>query len=364
MSHDVEDHQIGRLILYATLLVLGYLAYRVVQPFLVEIGWAVVLAICLAPAHDRLRPRLGPARASAVLVLLTLVLLVTPAISAGLALLDQGPDAVAEVNRILQDRSGPATERLHAGWAWARDRVPRLPSEEDAIQILSDQTGSVARFAAERAGGVARDAASVMLSLIITLLLLFFLLRDSEVFASKLIRVLPFGRQRNQRLLSLTGTLVTASVTASLAVALVQGLLGGLTLAMLGIRGAMLGGLMMMIASLIPVVGCALVWVPVAMWQLLSGHFVRGVVLVAVGLLVNGNMDHLIRPLFLSGAARMSTLVVLVSMMGGVSAFGFIGVVLGPVVLAVLAALVESESEEEAPVPSPPTAPAAPPVQQ
>ena len=127
--------------------------------------------------------------------------------------------------------------------------------------------------------------------------------------------------------------------------------------------GAALWGGLIAVLSTLPAVGAALVWAPAAIWLAVSGSLVKGVILALVGLLVLGNVDNVVRPLLLSGSARMSTLVLIISLLGGVSAFGFIGIVLGPVVAAVLTALVESyvpgEDEPAAPAAEPP--PVAPP---
>jgi predicted PurR-regulated permease PerM len=125
-------------------------------------------------------------------------------------------------------------------------------------------------------------------------------------------------------------------------IAVIQGLIGGLTFLALGVDGAALWGGLMAVLSALPAVGAALVWAPAAIWLAVSGSLVKGVILALVGVLVLGNVDNVVRPLLLSGSARMSTLVLIISLLGGVSAFGFIGIVLGPVVAAVLTALVES----------------------
>jgi predicted PurR-regulated permease PerM len=155
-------------------------------------------------------------------------------------------------------------------------------------------------------------------------------------------RLLPFGREQNERLLVLTRDIVSASVTSMLVVAVVQGAIGAVTFLLLGVPGAALWAGLMTVLSLLPAVGAALVWAPAAIWLAVSGSLVKGIVLALVGVLVLGNVDNVVRPMVLSGSARMSTLVLIVSLLGGVSAFGFIGIVLGPVVAAVLTALVES----------------------
>ena len=140
-------------------------------------------------------------------------------------------------------------------------------------------------------------------------------------------------------------------MTSTLAVALIQGVLGGLVFVLLGVPGAALWSGIMTVLALLPAVGAALVWAPAAIWLAVSGSLVKGIILALVGLLILGNVDNVVRPLLLSGSARMNTLVLIISLLGGVSAFGFIGIVLGPVVAAVVTALFESYQlhPEEAP---------------
>jgi predicted PurR-regulated permease PerM len=208
---------------------------------------------------------------------------------------------------------------------------------------------------AGQAGGILKSLARFAFSLVITLAVLFFLLRDAAAFASALRRVLPFGPEQNDRLMALADELVTASVTATLTIAAIQGVVGGALFAVLGIPGAVLWGVMMALLALLPIVGAALVWVPAAAWLIISGSWGKGLLLLAFGVLVLGSVDNVVRPLLLSGKAQLNTLVLVISLMGGVSAFGFIGIVLGPLVAAVLTAMVESYQV--------PPVPAAPPSQ-
>jgi predicted PurR-regulated permease PerM len=255
---------------------------------------------------------------------------------------------------------GGAASWFHQAWEWARARAPFLPTEQEAISSVTASVGKVAQFLAGQAGGLLKGAANFVFTLVITLAVLFFMIRDAPVLERGLRRVLPFGPEQNDRLLVITSDLVSASVTATLAIAAVQGVIGGVTFALLGIPMAVLWGSMMAIFALLPVVGATLVWAPAALWLALSGSLVKGIVLAAVGVLVLGNVDNVVRPLLLAGKSQMNTLVLIISLMGGVSAFGFIGIVLGPLVAALLTALVESyHAAPDAPLPLP-EAPAAP----
>jgi predicted PurR-regulated permease PerM len=340
MTRERESRRIAFLLFYGTVLLLAWLAYRIVEPFLAQIGWAIVLAICLQPLQGRLRPRLGRTRTAIVLTLLVLVLFVLPVAFAGSALMSEGQQVVADLRAELSNKGGAASF-LHSGWEWFRSRLPWLPSEDEAIARIEASAGDVAGFMASRAGALLAGAAVFVFNLVITLGLLFFLLRDSDSFAAGLRRLLPFGPDQNQRLVTLAEQLVTASVSATLVIGIVQGIVGGVTFALLGIRGAAVWGLIMGIVSFLPLVGATLIWLPAATWLILSGSIGKGIALLAVVVGIMGNVDNVVRPLLLS-------------LMGGVSAFGFIGIVLGPLVAAIVTALFESylEPAEEAP-PSP-----------
>ena len=359
MSRKTEAERVSQLVFYGTVLLIGWLAFRIVRPFLVEIGWAVVLAICLDPIRVRLLPRLGPTRTALVLTLAVVVLLVIPVAFVGTAVVQQGGPAVSYVEEQLRSGGGAASW-FHQAWEWARARAPFLPTEQEAIAGVTASIGKAAQFVAGQAGGLLKGAANFLFTLVITLAVLFFMIRDAPMLERGLRRVLPFGPEQNERLLVITSDLVSASVTATLAIAALQGIIGGVTFALLGIPMAVLWGTMMAIFALLPLVGAALVWAPAAIWLALSGSLVKGIVLAAVGVLVLGNVDNVVRPLLLAGKSQMNTLVLIISLMGGVSAFGFIGIVLGPLVAALLTALVESyhAAPEAAPTP-PPEAPAA-----
>jgi predicted PurR-regulated permease PerM len=348
---------VSQLVFYGTVLLIGWLAYRIVKPFLVEIGWAVVLAIVLDPIRVRLLPRLGPTRTAAVLTLAVVVLLVIPVVFVGTTLVREGGPAVGYLEEQLRSGGG-AGAWFHQAWEWARARAPFLPTEQEAIASVTAGIGRAAQFLAGQAGGLLKGAANFLFALVITLAVLFFMVRDAPVLEQGLRRVLPFGAEQNDRLLVITSDLVSASVTSTLAIAALQGVIGGLTFALLGIPSAVLWGTMMAFLALLPVVGAALVWVPAALWLALSGALVKGIVLALVGVLVLGNVDNVVRPLLLAGKSQMNTLVLIISLLGGVSAFGFIGIVLGPLVAALLTALVESY--HAAPGGAPPALPEAP----
>jgi predicted PurR-regulated permease PerM len=150
-------------------------------------------------------------------------------------------------------------------------------------------------------------------------------------------------------------------VGSTFAVAITQGALTGLTLGLLGFHAPVFWGVMTAFLSLVPVVGAGLVWAPAAIWLFATGDVVRGAVLVGVGIGVIGMADNILRPLLLSGRTTMHGLLVFISLLGGVAAFGFIGLVIGPVIMATFETLLGTVVQAEVPAAERAQPPAQPP---
>jgi predicted PurR-regulated permease PerM len=351
-----ETDRLMRAVFYGTCLLVGWLMWRIVRPFELQIGWAAVLAICLNPIRNRLAARLGATKAAAVVTLGVLFLVVLPATFVGYTLYDEGATSVAYAKQKLADQGGPAV-LFHRIWEWGRVQAPVLPEERVVLDEISASVGRILEFVAHRAGAMIAGLVGFVFSLVIMLSILFFLLRDSPAFARALRRVMPFEPELNERFINLTSDLVSASVTTMLVNAAIQGAIGAVAFLLLGVPGALLWALIMTILTFLPLVGSALVWVPVTISLALAGHLGKALVLLLIGLVILGNVDNVIRPLLLSGKSKLNTLVLIISLMGGISAFGFIGVVLGPLVAVLLTAIVESYAarpEDEWPVPEAP----------
>jgi len=353
MSPPTDRQRVNVLFFYGAVVLVGWLFFRIIEPFLVEIAWAAVLGICFQPVHARLERRFGPSRAALLSTLVVTALIVIPGLLVASALVSEGGHAVNDLQAVFK-RDG--TTRLRAAWEWARLQAPFLPPADDVMDRATESMGSMAASVAAQAGGVLKNVASFLFSLIIVLFVLFFFLRDGAAVQRVIDRTLPFPTDQRRRLIKQTEDLVSASVSATLLIAVIQGIAGGLAFAALGLRSPVVWGVVMGVASFIPLIGTALVWLPAALWLLASGSGVRGIVLIAIGALI-GNVDNVVRPLLLSGKSELNGLLVFLSLMGGVSAFGFIGIVLGPLVAATVVALLDSYTEPlpDDPVPLPDT---------
>jgi len=355
MNHAGSERDRFVLVLfYGVLLLAGYLAFRVVAPFLAPLGWAAVFAMVLNPVHARLASRVGRSRAAAATTVLAVVIIVGPAITV-LAIL------TSEVTSVVQRiQAGglviPAAPDVQEWYASLRQKIV-IPLPADPTATLVDAFRSVATFLAARAGTILQNVASFVFHLFVMLFGLFYFLRDGERIVSIIRQLLPFEPERRDRMITQTNDLVVATVGSTFAVAIVQGALTGLTLGVLGFQSPVLWGVMTAFTALLPAVGSGLVWGPAAIYLFATGHVVKGIILVGIGVGVIGMADNVLRPLLLSGRTTMHGLLVFISLLGGMAAFGFIGLVIGPVAIAAIGTLLDAVLEEQSPPGPEPDAP-------
>jgi predicted PurR-regulated permease PerM len=186
------------------------------------------------------------------------------------------------------------------------------------------------------------DIAVLLFQLLVTLIALFFFLRDADTIMRDVRGVLPFEDLRRERMIRQTRDIVYASIAAGLVIAALQGLAGGLVFALLGLGAPVFWGVMMGLLALLPFVGTWVVWMPAAIWLIATDQVVKGVVLTVLGGTIVASIDNVLRPIILSGRAKMNGLLMFLSLLGGVSLFGLLGIVLGPLVSAIVTGLFEA----------------------
>jgi predicted PurR-regulated permease PerM len=329
-------------VFYLLILLIGYLTYLVIRPFLAPLAWAIVFAVMFSRVHVELSPRIGPSRSALAATLLAAVLIVAPAVMLVSVVAREAPQVID----YLQQVSETAPRQIDRLWDVVRRRSP-IPLPSDPAFVVREGAQRILAFLAPRAGAAVADLFATLGSLFVMLFAMFFLLRDGHTLARQVRDLLPLPEAVRDRLMTDTRDLIVASVGAGLVVAVTQGTIGGITFWLLGIRAAVIWGVVMAVCSLIPLVGSTLVWVPTALWLLLSGEIVRGVILILVGVFAIGLADNILRPILLAGRTTASGLVVFLGLLGGAAAFGFIGLVLGPIVLVTAGSLLRVFSRHE-----------------
>jgi predicted PurR-regulated permease PerM len=336
---DIDGRaRLSTLLYYGVVLLLFYLVYRIFEPFLVPLGWAVVLVVCFYPLHKSLERRWGRGRASAASTLGVALLLVIPALLLLGGFVRQGLDAARAISQAHGSAEAPLIAEINRVTAWLQQYFPAMKTV-DPVQIVEQGTEKLAQFLAERAGSVAKNAALFLLDLFIMLFALFYLFRDADSIVDGVRRALPFDAPQREEMLAQARELISASVTASLGISAVQGIIGGVSFTVVGLPAPIFWGVVMAFFALLPLVGSWIIWVPAALWLFTQGHIWGGVTLGITCGLIAGTIDHFVRPILLSGRARMSPLLVFISVLGGISVFGMLGFVLGPIVVATAAGI-------------------------
>lgn len=313
------------------------------------IFWAVVLGILFMPVNAWLQARLPrrPSLASALTVALIFVTVLVPALLVASAVAAEATQLLA---RIQAGEFDPG-----AAVRWVQDQVPWLSERAARIGIdlkewqakLSGAALQGSRFVASMALTAGQNVARFIVMFFLMLYLLFFVIRDGESVVRHLERAMPLPDDLERRLTSKFAEVARATLKGTIVVGIVQGALGGIIFAILGIQGAVFWGCVMVIMSVIPAVGPGIIWLPAAVFLLASGSVVKGVVLIAYGVLVIGLVDNFLRPLLVGRDTKMPDYLVLLSTLGGLGMFGITGFVLGPIVAALFLTgwqMFESES--------------------
>ncbi|MDA2913754.1 AI-2E family transporter [Acidobacteriia bacterium AH_259_A11_L15] len=339
-----------RILLVVLLGLLVYLVYLVFAPFLVALAWAVVLTIMFFPVHRAIRKRLRwPNLSALVSTLLLAGLILGPGLLILGAFTGQAIDAVRWFQQEWQEGRVPFGQFLgHIPidriLDWLADH--NIPVE-DWRAFVTDKLQRLAGFLAGQAGRLARNVLSFLFTLFVTLFATFYLFRDGPALYERLRRALPLSPTHRDQLLNTAQDTLYASLFSGFVVAGVQGTMGGITFWALGIGAPVLWGIIMAFLSLLPVLGAWIVWVPACIFLLLQGEYLKATILFGVGAGVIGLTDNFLRPVLVSGRAQLNGLLVFVSILGGVIAFGLLGIILGPIVVAVGSAVVKSYTTEE-----------------
>ena len=334
------------------LLVLVTLAFAwTLGGLLLPVFWAVVLAVLFSPLFRWFDRRLGGrSTVASLLTLLTVLLLVVaPLIGLGAAVTQE---AVGVYQRVASGEID-ITEPV----ATVEALLPRLGRRAEELGVdfeqirenVSSSAVAVSRTIASRMLAVGQGTVEFTLLLAVTLYVLFFFVRDGDRLTELLIRALPLGDPRERRLLTKFAAVTRATVKGTFVIAAVQGMIGGIAFALLGLGSPLLWGVVMAVFSLLPAVGGAIVWVPAAVYLLAIGSWGKALILVGVGAGIMGTVDNALRPILVGRDAGMPDYMILLSTLGGLATFGFSGLVIGPVVAGLFLTVWEIFTEEFGP---------------
>jgi len=316
---------------YGALVLLGYLVYLVVSPFILPLAWSGVLAIFFYPVYGYCRRRYSPNWSAAICTLGVTAVLIVPVLLILLYATREAVEASASVREAVA--SGKAIVPYELANT-AREHLPQSWQQVDLTSYIRQGAEKAAAFLASRVGSLLKNVFSFVVNLFILLFALFFVFRDGEriVWAGR--HLIPFERNVQDEMLQESRDLIFASVALSLLIAAVQGTLGGMAMALAGLSAPVFLGLLIGFCSIIPVVGSGLVWVPAVLYLGFSGHWGKALMVVAICGGVAGLADNLLRPLLLRNRTKLNDLLIFISILGGLEVFGLLGLILGPTIVA------------------------------
>lgn len=333
----IQQQRLGAVFFYVIIALLLYFTYLVFEPFLAPLCWAAVLAVVFDPLNKRIEREWGRGRAAITCTILVTLLLIVPAIGIGISFVHQGLQAAAAVQRGI---GNGGLSRFDRSWEWVTSHIPGL-TPESLSQLLHHAIEATATFLASKIGVVLRNVAIFIFDLVVTIIAMFYFFRDSAEIMARLRQILPFDRDSREEVVGKSRELIFASVTMTLAAAVIHGLAGGIGFAIVGITAPVFWGVAIAFFSLLPVVGDLIIWIPAMIGEIVGGHWGKAILLAIIITIVAGVIDNLMRPLFLSGRARMNGLIVFIAVIGGIAVFGLLGIILGPIIIATFASLLD-----------------------
>lgn len=307
----------------------------VIRDFLMTIFVAAVFSGLVHPLYGRLRVAFGgrEALASAMTLLVILLLVGGPVVFIVTIVTNEAVRMTDNVAPWLtQIANNPA------GLSTYLDRVPGIerlaPYREMLLAKADEAAGRLGRIVVSSLSSTTRGTLALIIDFFMMLYAMFFFLMHGRRYLDSMLQYLPLRESEQNQMLDRFVSVARATLKGTLLIGIVQGTLGGAIFAILGIPGAVLWGLLMIVFSLLPVIGGALVWVPAAIILAIQGSWIKALVLVVFCSLVIGSIDNVLRPRLVGHDTQMPDLMILFSTLGGIAVFGGIGFIIGPIIAA------------------------------
>jgi predicted PurR-regulated permease PerM len=333
----------GDVLFYGVILLLIYLVYRVFEPFLVPLGWAAVFAVIFYSLNKRLEQRWGRTLSAAVSTAGVTLILIVPALLMMTLFVREGIDATRDMQASMAAGEFGGFNRA---WGWIAAHVA-AQTAVNLPELVRQGASRLGEYLASELGAVLRNVVLFLFELVVMLFALFYFLRDGAAIMRRIRLFLPFEEAMRERMLAEARDLIFASVTTSLVIAAVQGVVCGGAFAIVGVSSALFWGVVMAFLSLLPVVGAWPIWIPAAIWLFSTGHMVRALILIGICAGLGSTIDNILRPVLLGGRSSLNGLLVFISVLGGIAVFGVLGVVLGPIVVATAVGVLDVYSEKD-----------------
>ena len=342
-----REHIFLIFILFLTFLSI-YLLYQILSPFLPSIIWAVLLAIVFYPLFQKLQHLLKKREVLSALImtLLVLIVIVLPFTLLMASLASDAIDIYHQVEEMIK------TGQLQAYF----ERIKEIPilkwilaglgqhidlSQTNPLPLLLNNLNRISTLIFNQTTILLKGFSTFIAGFFFTLLSLYYLFKDGSHLFGRLKEIIPLPSRERDLLIRRFEDMIYATIYGGILIAMIQGVLGGLSFWVLGLPSPIFWGAAMGLLSFIPIGGTALIWVPAAILLLIGGAVLKGLILLGLGVLVISMVDNLLKPFFISTRTNIPPLLLFFAVLGGIQAFGLIGLVAGPLVATLFLTLIE-----------------------
>lgn len=322
-----------------------YLFYRIIAPFFVPLAWAAVFAILFNPLYERLTAKTKRAGLAALIVtLLLLVLIIGPVTYLFVELVDQASGAVSRVNELYA--SGELGRLLHLDLPWLSPLMAKLSpyfdiTKIDLNELAKDSVDKVGGLVLGQTSWLITNATRALMYFLMMLFATYYFLKDGRLIIERVRRLVPLPVEQTGLALANLRDVIFATMYSGALIALLQGFLGGLLFWIVGIPSALFWGAIMAFLSILPFIGAFIVYVPAGLILILSGSWIKGLIVLLFGTVIVSQVDNFLRPMLVAGRTSMHALLLFFSMAGGVALFGLVGLVVGPLVAAMFTGVLD-----------------------
>jgi predicted PurR-regulated permease PerM len=337
----------------AILLILLYQVYTFFRPFLMPILWAMILAHLMFPVHDRFGKLLGgrEALSASLMTLAIMLIVVLPVVMLSIVLVDEAIHAQKALAGWIEAGGIKRLPDLIAGLPVVGGTIEDLlkragVSQDNFGEKLAESVAAMKTFVVREGAVLAMNLIQLVVDFLIMIIVLFVLLKDGRDVVKTLHRIIPLQPSHKDRIFARVDKTVRAVVKGIVITALAQGLLAGLAYGVLGVPFATLLTAMTAVVAPFPIGGAALVWLPVSLYLFWVGPAWQGIAMIVWGAGVVTMVDNFLKPILIGQEAQLPLVLLLFSLLGGLAAYGLIGLFLGPVILGLLLTALEIYEQE------------------
>jgi predicted PurR-regulated permease PerM len=317
-----------------------YVCWLMLLPFVNVLAWASVLVILFYPIHKRLVAMTKrPAWSALISTMIVIAVIVLPLTLLTLVVAKEMGEVAKNAQEFVRSLFDPGSPVI----GWISGRLGRYfdVSHLDLQGYLLERLEGVSGAIAGRTLGLLGGVVGQIFQIFFTIFTMYYLFRDGDRIYDAMLKSIPLNPAEAQKIFDRTHEVIHASVYGVIVIAMVQGTLGGLAFAALGLPSPVVWGVVMFFLSMVPMVGSSVIWVPAALYLAVTGHYGKAVALALWGALVIGVVDNILRPKLVGERARLHELLIFFSVLGGLQIWGPLGLVLGPVMIAITIALFE-----------------------